>query len=250
MTPREALYHISMSLGPIPHTMRDDNLSPNEAKIRDAVTTLQTWVDADVLPRGDLFEVAEPASPEESEWEWQYRNTYNPSSHVEEHTMRSEGRAYNSIEPLTPVQVSRLELDDLDRYLHSADGFLPTDVFLPSEAAVSHKTTPADSIHPITDALPMYGLIENIIEWHYDRNLIHGSTDKDQFCKLIQECGELSDNLCKGNDIKDDIGDIMVVLLNIAERNNVCLAECLNVAYDDIKDRKGLMVDGVFIKYD
>lgn len=91
-------------------------------------------------------------------------------------------------------------------------------------------------------------IIDKIIKWHHDRNLIKGSTDKDQFHKLIQECGELSDNLCKGRDIRDDIGDIMVVLINIAERNNLSIEECLNVAYDDIKDRKGMMVDGVFVK--
>ena len=87
-----------------------------------------------------------------------------------------------------------------------------------------------------------------IVQWHEDRNLIKGSTDKDQFLKLIQECGELSDNLCKGNDIRDDIGDIIVVLINIARRNNLSLQECMKVAYLDIKDRKGQMVDGVFVK--
>lgn len=92
------------------------------------------------------------------------------------------------------------------------------------------------------------GLIEMIKAWHYDRNLIHGSDDKTQFAKLIQEAGELSDNICKERDIKDDIGDMMVVLINIAERNGFSLTECLEVAYNDIKDRKGRMVDGVFIK--
>ena len=94
----------------------------------------------------------------------------------------------------------------------------------------------------------MEELIHKVRRWHYDRNLINGSTDKDQFLKLVQECGELSDNICKGRDVRDDIGDILVVLINIAERNAVDLSECLEVAYDDIKDRKGRMVDGVFIK--
>ena len=85
-------------------------------------------------------------------------------------------------------------------------------------------------------------------QWHRDRNLIDGSTDKDQYMKLIQEAGELSDSLCKGKDIKDDIGDMMVVLINIMVRNNLTMNECLSVAYNDIKDRKGKMVDGVFVK--
>lgn len=91
-------------------------------------------------------------------------------------------------------------------------------------------------------------LCRKVRTWHIDRNLIDGANDKDQVCKLIQEVGELSDNVCKGNDIRDDIGDILVVLINIAVRNEVSLFECLQIAYDDIKDRKGKMVDGVFVK--
>ena len=87
-----------------------------------------------------------------------------------------------------------------------------------------------------------------IAQWHRDRNLIDGSTDKDQYMKLIQEAGELSDSLCKAKDIRDDIGDMMVVLINIMVRNNLTINECLKVAYNDIKDRKGKMIDGVFVK--
>jgi NTP pyrophosphatase (non-canonical NTP hydrolase) len=91
-------------------------------------------------------------------------------------------------------------------------------------------------------------LIEYITQWHHERNLIEGSTDKDQFCKLMQEAGELSDSICKGKDVSDDIGDMIVVLINIAERNSLSISSCLNKAWDDIKDRKGKMVDGVFVK--
>ena len=87
-----------------------------------------------------------------------------------------------------------------------------------------------------------------ISQWHRDRNLIDGSTDKDQFMKLVQEVGELSDSLCKSKDFRDDVGDIMVVLINILVRNNITLEECLKVAYEDIKDRKGKMIDGIFVK--
>ena len=68
--------------------------------------------------------------------------------------------------------------------------------------------------------------------------------------KLIQEMGELSDNVCKGRDIRDDLGDMLVVMINIMKRNNIGMEECLQVAYDDIKDRKGRMVDGIFVKED
>ena len=94
----------------------------------------------------------------------------------------------------------------------------------------------------------MEELSKLIIQWHQDRNLINGSTDKDQVLKLMQELGELSDSVCKGKDVKDDLGDMMVVMLNIMERQGITMEECLLTAYNDIKDRKGRMVDGIFVK--
>ena len=91
-------------------------------------------------------------------------------------------------------------------------------------------------------------ITNKIAEWHHQRNLIDGSTDQAQFLKLIEEVGELAGNLARGKDISDDIGDIIVVLINIAERNHLTIEECMRVAYNDIKDRKGKMIDGVFIK--
>lgn len=94
----------------------------------------------------------------------------------------------------------------------------------------------------------MQDLIEKVNKWFEDRNLIEGSTDKDQVLKLMQELGELSDHACKGEDIRDDLGDMLVVMLNIMKRNNYSIEECLQIAYDDIKDRKGKMVNGIFVK--
>ena len=91
-------------------------------------------------------------------------------------------------------------------------------------------------------------IVQLIEKWHEDRNLIEGSTDKDQVLKLLQELGELSDSVCKGTDLKDDLGDMLVVMINIMKRNNITMEECLSVAYNDIKDRKGKMIDGIFVK--
>jgi len=95
---------------------------------------------------------------------------------------------------------------------------------------------------------PLSKLVDDVIEWHYDRNLIDGSTDKDQFFKLLEEVMELQKSIITGRDVADDIGDIMVVLINIAERNDLSIKDCLTVAYNDIKDRKGKMIDGIFVK--
>ena len=45
MTPREALYHICLMLGPVPQTDRSDNLSPKEMKLRDSVRALQNFIE-------------------------------------------------------------------------------------------------------------------------------------------------------------------------------------------------------------
>ena len=91
-------------------------------------------------------------------------------------------------------------------------------------------------------------MLKSLLMLKSNRNLIDGSSDKDQVLKLMQELGELSDSVCKGNDIRDDLGDMMVVMINIMKRNNITMNECLTVAYNDIKDRKGKMIDGIFVK--
>jgi NTP pyrophosphatase (non-canonical NTP hydrolase) len=100
----------------------------------------------------------------------------------------------------------------------------------------------------VEESETLESLVKRVQNWHRDRNLIDGSTDKDQTLKLLQELGELSDSVCKEKDIKDDIGDMLVVMINIATRNNVSLLDCLARAWNDIKDRKGRMVDGIFVK--
>ena len=91
--------------------------------------------------------------------------------------------------------------------------------------------------------------LENkIIQWHKDRNLIEGSTDVAQYTTLREEVDELGVNIVMSQPVIDDIGDIIVVLINIAERNNLSLWECMYHAYNDIKYRKGKMVDGIFVK--
>ena len=87
-----------------------------------------------------------------------------------------------------------------------------------------------------------------VVLWHRDRNLIAGSTDAAQHTKLVEEVKELETNILLSQPVIDDIGDCLVVLINIAERNGLSLFECLSHAYEDIKDRKGKMVDGVFVK--
>ena len=48
----------------------------------------------------------------------------------------------------------------------------------------------------VDESLSTNEYVDKIVSWHHDRNLIEGSSDKDQFCKLVQEAGELSDSIC------------------------------------------------------
>ena len=103
-------------------------------------------------------------------------------------------------------------------------------------------------------------LIHMISLWAMKRGIINNSTPLAQFAKLVSEIGELGDNIAKLRDVTDDIGDCLVVLntlvdlvlwsrIALAIMNDTTLEECLKVAYDDIKDRKGHMNShGVFIK--
>jgi len=92
-------------------------------------------------------------------------------------------------------------------------------------------------------------LIHLISLWAMNRGIVNNSTPLAQFAKLVSEIGELGDNIAKERDVTDDIGDCLVVLNTLAIMNDTTLEDCLKVAYDDIKDRKGHMNShGVFIK--
>ena len=91
-------------------------------------------------------------------------------------------------------------------------------------------------------------LIRAIEDWAEDRNLIEGSNPQAQFVKLMEEAGELAGNISRGKSVQDDIGDMVVVLTIIARMYHTTLEECVFMAYQDIKDRKGRMVDGIFVK--
>ena len=91
---------------------------------------------------------------------------------------------------------------------------------------------------------------ERIKQWAADRNLIEGSTPWKQVRKLIEETEELATALHENNveETKDAIGDIQVVLAVMCCQLNIDIDDCREIAWNEIKDRKGKMVDGVFVK--
>lgn len=86
--------------------------------------------------------------------------------------------------------------------------------------------------------------------WAHARNLIEGSTTDKQFLKLSEEIGELAEGLAKGRPeaIIDGIGDAVVVLTILAAQVGMQIEDCIEAAWLEIKDRKGRMHNGVFLK--
>lgn len=89
-----------------------------------------------------------------------------------------------------------------------------------------------------------------IRQWASQRNLIVGATSQAQMLKLFEEGGELAAAIArnKKEEISDGIGDMIVVLTILAAQNNMNIEDCIKNAYNEIKDRKGKMVDGIFVK--
>lgn len=93
-------------------------------------------------------------------------------------------------------------------------------------------------------------LNDNVIAWADTRGIFAKAGPKDQIKKTIEEVQELYDGIQKGDayEIIDGIGDVMVTLIILAEMCDLDVVSCLAAAYDEIKDRKGKMVDGLFVK--
>ena len=101
----------------------------------------------------------------------------------------------------------------------------------------------------MTNQMPETAHVLNLIrQWAHDRNLIEGATRQAQMLKLTEEVGELAADIAKGRCPKDSIGDCVVVLTILAAQSGLTIEECFEAAYDEIKDRKGKMIDGVFVR--
>ena len=114
-------------------------------------------------------------------------------------------------------------------------------------------------------------LEEKIIAWGCERGIIGPDGANDPFKqmeKTLEEVGELQYALdswphkisefdeteievaatIRRDMIRDAIGDIIVTLIMQAQIHGMSLQECIESAWAEIKDRKGKMVDGMFVK--
>lgn len=92
-------------------------------------------------------------------------------------------------------------------------------------------------------------LIANVIEWGREKKL---HDPNKQFIKLVEEVGEVAHEISRNRynslAIEDGIGDTLVTIIILADILGYNPMECLELAYNEIKNRTGETKDGTFIK--
>lgn len=93
-------------------------------------------------------------------------------------------------------------------------------------------------------------LQSKVYGWAEEKNLLHKINTSKQFEKVLEEVEEIREAIKKGDkiDLKDGIGDTIVTLIILAYQNDLHPVDCLNHAWNEIKDRKGKTINGTFIK--
>jgi NTP pyrophosphatase (non-canonical NTP hydrolase) len=99
---------------------------------------------------------------------------------------------------------------------------------------------------------PSYREIEmDVIRWGSERKIIPNATPQAQLNKCLEELAELFKAESQKNDagIRDGVGDVLVTLVMYCALKDIDIVDCLALAYNEIKDRKGtLLPDGTFVK--
>ena len=102
----------------------------------------------------------------------------------------------------------------------------------------------------IPDYEKTQNMFNNIRNWAETRGLYDKGNPMVQYVKLQEEAGELAKALLKDDqpEVIDAIGDMVVVLTNLAHQRGVYIEECIQTAYEVINKRTGKMINGTFVK--
>jgi NTP pyrophosphatase (non-canonical NTP hydrolase) len=89
-----------------------------------------------------------------------------------------------------------------------------------------------------------------IRQWAQERGIYDKGNSHTQYVKLMEEAGELAQALLNKDsyEIKDAIGDMVVVLTNLAVLEGMQIENCIDSAYNEIANRTGTMHNGTFVK--
>jgi len=89
-----------------------------------------------------------------------------------------------------------------------------------------------------------------VIEWAKEKGIYRKENIRNQALKMCSESGEVADAILKMDNtaIKEEIGDVIVTLVILSNVQGWSLNDCLETAYNKIKNRKGKTINGTFIK--
>ena len=95
-------------------------------------------------------------------------------------------------------------------------------------------------------------VFDDIRKWARVRGIYDRGDQKTQYIKLQEEAGELAKAILNKDkaEVEDAIGDMVVVLTNLAELSELRIEDCIDSAYKEISNRKGKMINGTFVKTD
>ena len=93
-------------------------------------------------------------------------------------------------------------------------------------------------------------LSDNVLVWAEEKGILVKGNAPKQMIKVMEEVGETAGALLKDKkeEIKDGLGDSFVTLIILSKQLGFTPSECLESAWNEIKDRTGKTVDGVFVK--
>ena len=109
----------------------------------------------------------------------------------------------------------------------------------------------ANSLESLVDYVEsQQSIFDSIRNWAKVRGIYENGDARTQYIKLQEEAGELAKAMLKDDQAEfvDAIGDMVVVLTNLAEQRNVRIETCIASAYNQISDRTGKMINGTFVK--
>ena len=109
----------------------------------------------------------------------------------------------------------------------------------------------ANSLESLVDYVEsQQSIFDSIRNWAKVRGIYENGDARTQYIKLQEEAGELAKAMLKDDQAEfvDAIGDMVVVLTNLAEQRNVKIETCIASAYNQISNRTGKMINGTFVK--
>ena len=101
-----------------------------------------------------------------------------------------------------------------------------------------------------SEVIEIASIFDKIRAWAKVRGLYDKGNTYVQYVKLQEEAGELAKALLKSDhdEVNDAIGDMVVVLTNLAHLHGTEIEYCIEDAYNVISKRTGKMINGTFVK--